>query len=88
MSRYLIQGMPPAGAVCVEIGCTRPATVERPLGVNGSGALMTEWVCGRCAGRGEVQTWHDEVQRWEQTGRLDQGPCWCDDCMSKELADD
>lgn len=28
--------------------------------------------------------WHDEVERWRTTGRLDQGPCWCHDCLSCE----
>ena len=31
------------------------------------------------------QVWHDEVQRWERTGRLDQGPCWCGECLAAEL---
>ncbi len=30
--------------------------------------------------------WHDEGQRFERTGRLDEGPCWCDDCVAAELA--
>ena len=33
----------------------------------------------------QVQVWHDEAARLEQTGRLDQGPCWCADCIGKEL---
>lgn len=33
----------------------------------------------------KVQIWHDEAARWEKTGRLDQGPCWCDDCIAEEL---
>lgn len=32
-----------------------------------------------------VQTWHDETARWEKTGQLDQGPCWCTDCLLVEL---
>jgi hypothetical protein len=31
-----------------------------------------------------VQVWHDEMERWERTGRLDQGPCWCADCLATE----
>lgn len=34
----------------------------------------------------KVQIWHDEAQRFELTGRLDEGPCWCEECVSKELA--
>lgn len=34
----------------------------------------------------KVQVWHDEIQRFERTGRLDEGPCWCDDCVAAELA--
>lgn len=33
-----------------------------------------------------VQVWHDEAQRFERTGRLDQGPCWCSECVAAELA--
>lgn len=33
----------------------------------------------------EVRVWHDEAERWAQTGRLDQGPCWCAECVAKEL---
>lgn len=33
----------------------------------------------------EIRIWHDEAQRWEQTGRLDEGPCWCADCIAAEL---
>lgn len=33
-----------------------------------------------------IQVWHDEVQRLERTGRLDQGPCWCPECVEAELA--
>lgn len=32
----------------------------------------------------EVMVWHDEIVRWERTGRLDQGPCWCADCIKGE----
>jgi hypothetical protein len=35
-----------------------------------------------------VQVWHDEMQRFERTGRLDQGPCWCDECVANELEDE
>lgn len=28
-------------------------------------------------GKSTVQVWHDEMQRFEATGRLDEGPCWC-----------
>lgn len=28
-----------------------------------------------------VHVWHDEHLRYERTGRLDQGPCWCPDCL-------
>ena len=31
-----------------------------------------------------TQVWHDEHERLERTGRLDQGPCWCADCIAKE----
>lgn len=31
------------------------------------------------------RVWHDEAERLERTGRLDQGPCWCDDCIAKEI---
>jgi len=34
-----------------------------------------------------IQVWHDEAQRWERTGRLDQGPCWCPECIAAEVAD-
>lgn len=34
----------------------------------------------------EVMFWHDEIVRWERNGRLDQGPCWCVDCVEEELA--
>lgn len=33
----------------------------------------------------KVQVWHDESERWERTGRLDQGPCWCDECVKPDL---
>lgn len=29
---------------------------------------------------------HDEAQRFERTGRLDQGTCWCPECIEAELA--
>ena len=32
--------------------------------------------------------WHDEQERWIRTGRLDQGPCWCDDCLPFVAADE
>lgn len=47
---------------------------------------------GRCgdeegwAGVMDVQVWHDEMVRWEATGHLDQGPCWCEDCLKDELS--
>lgn len=31
-----------------------------------------------------VRIWHDEIIRWEKTGRLDQGPCWCINCIEGE----
>lgn len=31
------------------------------------------------------QVWHDEMNRYETTGRLDEGPCWCEDCIAQEL---
>jgi hypothetical protein len=31
-----------------------------------------------------IQVWHDESSRWEKTGHLDQGPCWCSDCIKLE----
>jgi hypothetical protein len=34
----------------------------------------------------EGQVWHDEMARWEKTGHLDQGPCWCSDCLEVEVA--
>lgn len=33
----------------------------------------------------KIQVWHDEMQRYEATGRLDQGPCWCSECIAAEL---
>lgn len=30
--------------------------------------------------------WHDEVDRYVRTGRLDEGPCWCDTCIDAVLA--
>ena len=30
-----------------------------------------------------IQTWHDETERWARTGRLDQGPCWCSECLNR-----
>lgn len=36
----------------------------------------------------DVQIWHDEHERWERTGHLDQGPCWCAECMKTELGDE
>lgn len=32
-----------------------------------------------------AQVWHDEAQRYEATGRLDEGPCWCQECVQTEL---
>jgi hypothetical protein len=32
-----------------------------------------------------VRVWHDEMQRYERTGRLDEGPCWCAECVAMEL---
>ena len=32
-----------------------------------------------------LAAWHDEMQRFEQTGRLYQGPCWCSSCAAAEL---
>lgn len=37
---------------------------------------------------GHMQVWHDEIQRWERTGRLDQGPCWCAECVNDDEGDD
>lgn len=31
----------------------------------------------------DLEVWHDEVARWEQTGRLDRGPCECPDCTAR-----
>ena len=28
--------------------------------------------------------WHDEPERWERTGRLDEGPCQCSRCLSSQ----
>lgn len=33
-----------------------------------------------------VHVWHDEMERWELTGRLDQGPCWCPECLEPDLS--
>lgn len=33
-----------------------------------------------------IDVWHDETERWQRTGHLDQGPCWCADCVRDELA--
>jgi hypothetical protein len=35
-------------------------------------------------GFGNMQVWHDEWNRYERTGRLDQGPCWCNECLDDE----
>lgn len=29
-----------------------------------------------------VEVWHDEGQRFAATGRLDEGPCCCPDCIA------
>jgi hypothetical protein len=31
-----------------------------------------------------IQIWHDEIARFLRTGSLDQGPCWCPDCLGAE----
>ncbi len=31
------------------------------------------------------RVWHDEMERYLRTGRLDEGPCWCEDCIKEEL---
>lgn len=36
----------------------------------------------------KVRVWHDEVQRLERTGRLDEGPCWCAECIAAEIKED
>lgn len=36
----------------------------------------------------KVQVWHDEMERYERTGRLDEGPCWCPECVAGEAAAD
>jgi len=36
----------------------------------------------------KVQIWHDEMERFERTGRLDEGPCWCADCINPALTFD
>lgn len=28
-----------------------------------------------------MTVWHDEMERWERTGHLDEGPCWCPQCL-------
>jgi hypothetical protein len=33
-----------------------------------------------------MKVWHDEAQRLERTGHLDQGPCWCAECVAGEIA--
>lgn len=33
-----------------------------------------------------MQAWHDEGKRFERTGRLDQGPCWCPESVAADLA--
>lgn len=33
----------------------------------------------------KLQVWHDESERFERTGRLDEGPCWCADCIAADL---
>ena len=32
-----------------------------------------------------IGVWHDEMERYERTGRLDQGPCWCAECIAAEI---
>lgn len=32
----------------------------------------------------DVRVWHDEAERWKRTGHLDQGPCWCPECIANE----
>lgn len=34
----------------------------------------------------KIRVWHDEMQRYEATGRLDEGPCWCPDCIAAEMS--
>jgi hypothetical protein len=36
----------------------------------------------------DLQVWHDESARFQKTGRLDQGPCWCPDCLDGEGDDE
>jgi len=31
--------------------------------------------------------WHDEGVRWAKTGHLDQGGCWCPDCLNIDMDD-
>lgn len=35
----------------------------------------------------QIRVWHDEMQRFERTGVLDQGPCLCSNCIAEELAE-
>jgi len=28
-----------------------------------------------------MQIWHDEAERFFRTGHLDEGPCWCTECL-------
>lgn len=43
---------------------------------------------GRPPRSSKVRVWHDEMQRFERTGRLDEGPCWCSGCIAAELAEE
>ena len=33
----------------------------------------------------DLPVWHDETDRYRRTGRLDQGPCWCPECVEPDL---
>ncbi|TDX78704.1 uncharacterized protein DUF4031 [Rathayibacter sp. PhB151] len=47
-------------------------------------ALVAEPPATEQLGASITGVWHDEAERFKQTGRLDQGPCWCSDCIAKE----
>jgi hypothetical protein len=44
---WLFQEAPEFDEVCIETGCHRVATHERPIGVTADGTEMVELVCGR-----------------------------------------
>ncbi|PPF18279.1 hypothetical protein C5B92_07125 [Rathayibacter sp. AY1A4] len=62
-----------AAVIGFHIAAGDPRTLEPATVPDEVEELATSW-----------QEWHDEAARFASTGALDEGPCWCPDCIGPE----